>query len=77
MKDQMGGMRRYATNNAPPVATIVNGSADVMVSIVEEAIGLATSITFVVCFAAVCNQNRCFTHQFLQEVAYMKNSYFK
>ena len=62
MTDQMGGKSRYATNNAPAVPTIVIGSADVMVSKVEEAIGFAASITFVVCFAAsatVCNQNHC------------------
>lgn len=60
MTDQMGGKRRYATNTAPPVAAIVIGSADVMVSKAEEAIGLAASITLVLCFAtsaAVCNQN--------------------
>lgn len=62
MADQMGGRTRYATNNAPAVTTTVVGSADEMVSMVEEAIGLAPSITFVVCCAApatVCDQNHC------------------
>lgn len=46
-------------NNAPAVPTITTGSADEIVSTVDEAIGLASSMTFVVCFAAsatVCNQ---------------------
>lgn len=59
MADQMGGRRRYTRNNAPAVPTITMGSDDEMVSIVEEAIGLASSITFVVFCAAsatVCKQ---------------------
>lgn len=36
-------------NNAPAVPTITTGSADEMFSKVDEAIGLASSITFVVC----------------------------
>ena len=57
--DQMGGRRRYATNNAPPAATTETGSADERVSTVDEAFGLAPSITLVVCcaaFATVCSQ---------------------
>lgn len=59
MTDQMGGRRRYTRNNAPAVPTITIGSDDEMVSTVEEAIGLASSITFVVFCAAsatVCKQ---------------------
>lgn len=52
MADQMGGRRKYARNNAPAVPTITTGSAEEMVSTVDEAIGFATSITFVVCCAA-------------------------
>lgn len=51
MADQMGGRRRYIRNNAPAVPTITMGSAEEMVSTVDEAIGLASSITFVVCCA--------------------------
>lgn len=60
MTEKMGGMRRYATNNAPPVPTMRVGSADKMDSTVVEAIGLAPSITLEVCCAAsatVCKQN--------------------
>lgn len=59
MTDQMGGRRRYARNSAPAVPTITTGSADEMVSTVEEAIGFASSIILVVCCAAsvtVCKQ---------------------
>jgi hypothetical protein len=49
MIDQMGGRRRYVRNNAPAVPTITTGSAVEMYSIVDEAIGLAPSITFEVC----------------------------
>lgn len=39
-------------NNAPAVVTITTGSAEEMVSTVDEAMGLAPSITLVVCSAA-------------------------
>jgi len=42
MTDQMGGKRRYATNNAPAVPTITVGSAVEIVSTVDEAIGFAS-----------------------------------
>lgn len=45
----MGGSKRYAITRAPPVAKTTAGSADDMVSTVDVAIGLASSITFVVC----------------------------
>jgi hypothetical protein len=52
ISDQIGGRRRYARNNAPADTTTTEGSEDVMVSTVAEAMGLAPSITFVVCCAA-------------------------
>lgn len=52
MNEKTGGRRRYPTNKAPPAYTNAIGSADEMVSIVDEAIGFASSITFVVCCAA-------------------------
>lgn len=59
MIDQMGGKRRYARNNAPAVPTMTVGSAETMVLTVDEAMGFAPSINFVVCCAAsvtVCNK---------------------
>lgn len=49
MIEKIGGSKRYAMTNAPPVANITAGSADDMVSTVDVAMGLASSITFVVC----------------------------
>ncbi|KAF9667652.1 hypothetical protein SADUNF_Sadunf15G0046000 [Salix dunnii] len=46
--DHMDGKRRYARKTAPAVPTITTGSAEVMVSTVDEAIGFASSITLVV-----------------------------
>jgi len=52
MADQIGGNKRYAMNSAPAVPAITVGSDEVIVSMVDEAIGLAPSITLVVCCAA-------------------------
>ncbi|MCH99097.1 hypothetical protein A2U01_0020108 [Trifolium medium] len=52
MADQIGGNKRYATNSAPAVPAITVGSEVDMVSMVDEAIGLAPSIAWVVCCAA-------------------------
>lgn len=59
MTDHMGGKSRYARKIAPALPTITTGSADIMVSTVEEAAGFTSSITLVVCCAAsatVCVQ---------------------
>lgn len=59
MADHIGGKRRYARKMAPAVPTITTGSADNIVSTVDEAIGFAPSITLLVCCAAstsVCDQ---------------------
>jgi hypothetical protein len=48
MADQIGGNKRYATNSAPAVPAITVGSDVDMVSMVDEAIGLAPSIAWVV-----------------------------
>jgi hypothetical protein len=52
MADQIRGNKRYATNSAPSVPAITVGSEVDMVSMVDEAIGLAPSIAWVVCCAA-------------------------
>lgn len=63
MADQMGGRRRYETNNAPAVPTITVGSADEMASTVDEAIGVATFVVFSAASATVCNKgNGSFTN---------------
>lgn len=59
--DQIGGKRRYPTNNAPAVTMRVEGSEDVIVFAVAEAMGFATSMIFVVCCAApaiVCRKEK-------------------
>jgi len=45
----MDGKTRYARKTAPAAPTITTGSAEVMVSTVDEAMGFASSITLVVC----------------------------
>ena len=58
MADQIGGKSRYATAKTPAISAITRGSAVEIVSTVDEAIGLAPSMTFPVCCAApttVCN----------------------
>nr|GMC74100.1 hypothetical protein Iba_chr03cCG7040 [Ipomoea batatas] len=57
MTEKMGGMRRYAMNNAPPVPTMSVGSADKMDSTVVEAIGLAPSITLEVLKTSISDMN--------------------
>lgn len=52
MAEKIVGAMRYATNNTPAVPAMIVGSADEMVSTAEEAMGLAFSMTFVVCWAA-------------------------
>lgn len=49
MTDKTGGSSKYARNNAPPVPASTTGSVEMMVSAVDDAIGLATSIAFEVC----------------------------
>lgn len=49
MAEKIVGAMRYATNNTPAVPAMIVGSADEMVSTAEEAMGLAFSMTFVVC----------------------------
>lgn len=59
MADQIGGKRRYARAKTPAISAIKRGSAAEIVSTVDEAIGLAPSMTLPVCCAApttVCNQ---------------------
>ena len=58
MAEKTGGSRKYARTKTPPVTAIVAGSADEMVWTVVDAMGLASWITFPVCYAAsatVCN----------------------
>lgn len=49
MTDKTGGSSKYARNNAPPVPASITGSVEIIVSAVDDAIGLATSIAFEVC----------------------------
>lgn len=61
MADQIGGKSRYAKAKTPAISAIRRGSAVEIVSTVDEAIGLATSMTLPVCCAApttVCNQEK-------------------